>query len=47
MKILMGCLFFFGLALGMSDSPYFPLPNFVGLFMLIIFVMKSEVLDDL
>lgn len=46
MRIFLGLMFFGGLALSMSDSPYFPLPNFVGLLMMIIFVLKQEALDD-
>lgn len=42
MRIFLGLMFLGGLALAMSDSPFFPLPNIIGLGMLVIFMLKQE-----
>lgn len=42
MKIFLCLLFLAGFALCISESPYFPLPNVVGLGMLAIFLLKQN-----
>lgn len=38
-NVLEGCLFFTGLALSISDGAYFPIPNFIGIGLMIIFLI--------